>query len=414
MQFVRFVVGRLFKSGSKTENLAGPMLKISLTGITLGMAVMLVSTSIVVGYKHEIADKITGFTSHIHLLNLDLNSSHDSKPIVENQPVLSSIRNLPAVSHIQKFATKPGIVRIDTELQAVVLKGISDDYDTTFFASYMTEGHFPQITDSAISNNIMVSKSFADKMNLKIGDRVPTYFMQNPIRNRNFTVCGVFDTNFEMFDDMFILCDIRHIQKLNGWRDNEISGFEVFLHSFDDITHTTSELRHLTALAFDENKSTLRVAPITETQQQIFDWLEMQNVNVYVIMVLMILVSGASMITGLLILILERIEIIGILKTLGANNKSIQQIFVIKSSQIIGKGILYGNIIALTFIVAQHIWHPIKLNAENYYLTHVPVSLSIPNLLITNTIAFISLLLLMTIPIRYTAKLPAARIMRID
>ncbi len=414
MQFTSFIVNRLFKSGSKTANLSTPMLKISIIGIALGMAVMLISISIVIGYKHEISEKISGFSSHIHLLNFDMNSSHDSKPITQNQPILSKISQIPEIKHIQKFATKPGIVRIDTDLQAIVLKGISFDYDTTFFSSYIIEGSLPRLNDSVVTNQIMISKTIANKLNLKVNDRVPTYFMQNPVRNRNFIVSGIFDTNFEMFDDLFVLCDIRHIQKLNGWKDDEISGFEVFLHNFDDIQRITSELRHIATLAFDENKSTMRVVAITESQRQIFDWLEMQNINVYVIIILMILVSGAGMITGLLIMILERTDVIAILKTLGATNRNLQKIFIIRSSQVISKGLFYGNIIGLTFIIIQKTWHPIKLDASNYYLTHVPVDLSLVYWAIINALAFLCLLAMMTMPVKYIAKLPVSKIMRFD
>lgn len=414
MQFVRFIVGRLFKSGSKTENLSTPMLKISTIGIALGMAVMLVSISIVIGYKREISEKISGFSSHINLINFDMNLSHDSNPITENQPTLEKIREIPEIKHIQKFATKPGIVRLDTELQAIVLKGISADYDTTFFSAYMVDGFLPTISDSSISNQVVISKTVANKLNLKLNDRLPTYFMQKPVRVRNFVISGIFDTSFEMFDELFVLCDLRHIQRLNGWSEDEISGFEVFLHKFDDIEETTSKLRHLTALAFDENKSAMRAVAITESQRQIFDWLEMQNVNVYVIIILMILVSGACMVTGLLIMILERTEVVGILKTLGTTNKALQRIFVIRSSQIIGKGLFYGNVIGMTLIVIQKIWHPIKLDATNYYLTHVPVDFSVLYWVIINVVAFITLLAMMTLPVRYIAKLPVSDIMRFD
>jgi lipoprotein-releasing system permease protein len=394
--------------------MASPMLRVSVTGIALGMAVMLISISIVIGFKREIREKVTGFTAHVHLINFDLNSSYDSNPIKSDGPVMNKIRNMPEIRHIQKFATKPGIVRLETELQAVVLKGISSDYDTLFFSTNLVEGQMPMYGDSMANNQVVISQSIAQKLALKIGDRLPTYFMQQPVRMRNFFISGIYNTNLEMYDELYVLCDIRHIQRLNGWGENEISGFEVFIHDFDRLDEVTSELRHLTALAFDQDKSTMRAIPVTQSNQQIFDWLELQNINVYVIIILMILVSGINMITGLLILILERTQFIGVLKTLGINNKTLQRIFLIRSAQIIGKGILIGNLVGVALITMQHYFRLIKLDASNYYLTHVPVDISLVYWMLINLVAFVCLLAMMIIPVRYVARIQVSKIMRFD
>ncbi len=390
------------------------MLRVSVTGIALGMAVMLVSISIVVGFKREIREKITGFTAHVHLINFDLNSTYDSNPIKSDRPVIDEIRKMKTIRHIQRFATKPGIARLDSELQAVVLKGISAEFDPTFFASYLVEGNIPDYSDSTTGNDVLISKAIALKLNIKVGDRLPVYFMQQPIRMRNFHIAGIFNTNLEMYDELYVMCDIRHIQRLNGWKENEVSGFEVFLHDFNLLDEVTSELRHRTSLAFDEDKSTIRAIPVTESNRQIFDWLELQDVNVYVIIILMILVSGTNMVTGLLILILERTQFIGVLKTLGTNNKTLQRIFFIRAAQIIGKGMLIGNLIGVVLIAVQHFLKPLKLDPSNYYLTHVPVDVSIIYWLLTNFLAFVCLLAMMLIPVKYVSKIPVAKIMRFD
>jgi lipoprotein-releasing system permease protein len=319
-----------------------------------------------------------------------------------------------SIKHVQRFATKPGIVRLETELQAVVLKGISKEYDTSFFATYLTEGTIPTFSDTVTSNQVLISSTIAQKLGLKVGDRLPTYFMQQPVRMRNFQITGIYNTNLEMYDELYVMCDIRHIQRLNGWKENEVSGFEVYLHDFSRLDEVTSELRHLTSLAFDEDKSTIRAVPVTESNRQIFDWLELQNMNVYVIIILMILVSGINMVTGLLILILERTQFIGVLKTLGTNNKTLQQIFFIRSAQIIGKGMMIGNLIGIVLIAVQHYLRPLKLDPANYYLTHVPVDVSLIYWLIINIIAFICLLTMMLIPVKYASKIPVAKIMRFD
>ncbi|MDD2564823.1 MAG: ABC transporter permease [Salinivirgaceae bacterium] len=414
LQLISFIVKRLNKTNQKSDQLSSPMIKVSIAGIALGLAVMLISISIVIGFKHEIREKVTGFTAHIHLINFDLNTTFDTSPIKSDAPVIDKIKNEPEIKHIQKFATKPGIIQLETDLQAIVLKGISTDFDSSFFAKHITQGHFPNLTDSSVSNQVLISEVIANKLNLAVGDKLPTYFMQQPIRMRNFSIVGIYNTNLEMYDELYVLCDIQHVQRLNGWKENEITGYEVFINDLNKLEETTTKLRRMTSLAFNEDKSTMRAVPVTELNQQIFDWLELQNVNVYVIIILMILVSGTNMITGLLILILERTQFIGVLKTLGANNKVLQKIFILHAAKIISRGMIIGNIVGVVLILLQYRYHPIKLDAANYYLSHVPVEVSLSNWILINLLAFLCLLIMMVVPSKYVSKIPVAKIMRYD
>ena len=414
MHFINFIVNRLYKTGSSAKNFSSPMVKVCIVGVALGMAVMLVTISVVIGFKKEISEKITGFTAHIHITNFDQNTTYDSNPIYADLDVFGAIRNLAQVRHIQKYATKPGIVRTDTEMQAIVLKGFDTDFDTTFFAKCLIAGNLPVFQNSAISNEVAISEAISNKLKIKVGDKLPTYFMQNPVRVRNFTVSGIYSTNLEMYDEIYILCDIQHIQRLNGFSRNQVSGYEVFIYDFDKLDAVTDEITNLTALTFDRNKSALQVLPVTKLDAQLFDWLELQNINVYVLIILMLLVSGTNMVTGLLILILERTQFIGILKTLGANNKALQKIFIARSAQIVLKGIIIGNVVGLILILIQNYWQIMKLDPANYYLTHVPVYISVFYWILINIFTFLSLVILMIIPAKYISKITVAKIMRFE
>lgn len=404
----------MYKTGHKTERLSSPVVKVCITGVALGMATMLVAISVVVGFKKEIQEKITGFTAHIHLVNHDLNSTYDSNPINAERDFMQNIRALTEVKHVQKYATKPGIIRTSAELQAIILKGFSSDFDTAFFSNCLIEGCLPVISDSSINNNVVISEIISNKLKIGVGDKLPTYFMQNPVRVRNFTVSGIYSTNLEMYDEIYVLCDIQHIQKLNGWGKNEVSGYEIFIHDINNLDIVAEQITDITALSFDEKQSVMRAIPVTKLNPQIFEWLELQNINVYVIIILMILVSATNMITGLLILILERTRFIGILKTLGTNNKMLQKIFIARSSQIVLQGIVIGNIAGFILIFVQHFFQPLRLDSASYYLTHVPVFISPFYWVLINVFTFLCLIILMIIPAKYVSKIAIARIMRID
>jgi len=414
MHLITFIVNRLYKAGGNSKNFSSPMVKICTVGIALGMAVMLVAISVVVGFKNEIREKVTGFISHIQISNFDLNSTYDSNPINSNLEVFEVIKTIPEVRHIQRYSTKPGIVRTSTDLQGIILKGFDTDFDTAFFSNYLIEGHLPLLNDTAASNEVVISEIISNKLKIKVGDKLPTYFMQNPVRVRNFTVSGVYSTNLEMYDEIYVLCDIQHIQRLNGFTRNQVSGYEVFLYDIAQLEEVTEKITQLTALSFDENYSSLQSVPVTKLNPQIFDWLELQDINVYIIIILMILVSGTNMVTGLLILILERTQFIGILKTLGVNNKTVLKIFLARSAQIVLRGMIIGNIVGLILLLIQKHWLILQLNPANYYLSHVPVFISPGYWGLMNFIAFFCLVVLSILPAKFAANLTVAKIIHFD
>lgn len=414
MRPLRFISRRISATRGDAGQISAPMVRISTAGVAVGIAVMLVAISVVIGFKREIRLKITGFTSDIHLVNFDLNASYDADPVDAGRPAIAQISALDGVRHMQRYATKPGIIRHGDELQAIILKGVGHDFDTTHFARNIQEGNFLQLPDSSAGNGVVVSRSVADKLGIEVGDRLPAFFMQQPIRSRNFTVAGIYTTGLEMHDDYYVLCDIRHIQRLNGWRHDQVAGFEIFLDDSDLLESMTEKIDEMISLDFGRDRSMLRAVPVTELYQQVFDWLQLQDMNVYVIIILMILVSGINMAAGLLILILERTRFIGIMKTLGMNNRSLRAVFRRQSLQVIGRGLIIGNAVAAAVIGTQHFFAPLKLDPASYYLTHVPVAVSPGYWLLINVATLASLSLLMRLPAAYIARIPVASVMRME
>ncbi|HON17619.1 MAG TPA: ABC transporter permease [Salinivirgaceae bacterium] len=414
LKFEYFIAKRLYKERHRAEEISKPMLKISIAGIALGIAVMLIAISISIGFKNEIQEKITGFSSHIKLINFEMGNPFDTKPIDLMAPNLDSLWKYPHIKHIQRYINKPAILRAGDNLQAIVFKGVSSDFDSMFIAKYRVAGKIPQYNDSVLSNEVLISEKLANKLNLNVGDRLPSFFMQKPIRYRNFVIAGIFKTHMEMYDENFMFCDIKQLQKLNGWNTNEVTGLELFIHDFSALDEVADDLRYVTATTYGSDEKMLRVMTIKDVSQNIFQWFELLNTNVYVIIILMVLVSATTMITGLLILILERIRFIGVLKTLGTSNGLIQKIFLIRSGQIIGYGLFIGNIIAAILIALQHYGKIIKLDPENYYLSVVPAEVSIFWWFFINLAIFAAMMLIMKIPLRLITKIEIAETIKKD
>ena len=370
-----FFIARRIITGKGTESrISRPVIRIAILGIALGLAVMLVATAIVTAFKEEVRSKVIGFGSHIRIINYDNNSSYETVPISKNQPFYPSLEQIPGIKHIQIFGIKAGIIKTKKEIQGVVLKGIGPDFDWTFFKKNLVDGHTFTVTDSSRTNEVLISKLLSDLLELKTGNSFVMYFVQDPPRMRKFTVAGIYETSLEDFDKTFILADIKHIQRLNNWKPDQISGFEVTVDRFRDLDRLTWLVREKVGTSFTEDKTRLRVENIIRKYPQIFDWLNLQDTNVWIILILMILVAGFNMISGLLILILERMKMIGILKALGATNWSIRKIFLYQSAYLVIRGLFWGNIIGLGLCWLQDRFQLIHLNPETYYLKSVPIN----------------------------------------
>jgi len=393
-----FIARRLVSDKENRKSISRSIVRIAVFGISLGLTVMIIAVSVVTGFKEEIRNKVIGFGAHIQIINFDSNLSFETNPVSEDQDFYPHLDTLEGIEHIQVYATKAGIIKTGDNIEGVVLKGVSTDFNWSFFNKNIMEGTTLSLTDTATSNDILISKYTARRLELKAGDDIAMYFVQDPPRMRRLTIKGIYETSLEEFDRTFAISDIRHIQKLNNWEDDMVSGFEVFISDFDELPQMTALVREKAGFLFTEDGDKLRVINILDKYPQIFDWLELQNINVVVILALMLLVAGFNMVSGLLILILERTNMIGILKALGSNNFSIRKIFLYQSSFLIMRGLFWGNLIGIGLAFLQDQFKFIKLDQASYYIAYAPINLSFTNLLLLNTGTLIITVLMLLIP----------------
>ena len=368
-----YIANKIRKGEVTGKKLAGPVIKVATLGVTIGMVVMILSLGIGTGFKREIRNKIVGFSSHIQIINYDYNTSLETNPIERDSVFVNQISQIEGVTRVQEFATKPGLIKTTENIQGIIIKGMGTDFDWNFFNSIIIEGERPDIYQSTTSNDIIISSTLAKLLKLKVGDRVPTYFFQEKIRPRNFRISAIYDSHLPEFDKLYVFADIRHIIKLNNWNENQITGYEITLDGFDLIAPLSQQIDLLAASRISPDGGLLRSTTINQQQPQIMGWLDMLDMNVTVILILIILVAGFNMISGLLIIILERTSMIGILKALGKQNWNIRKVFIYLATFIIAKGMIWGNIIGIAICILQHQFGIIHLDPDNYYLDSVPV-----------------------------------------
>lgn len=409
-----FLAKKIHFGGDNKRKVSSPAIKIATAGIALGLAAMILSVAIVVGFKKEIRQKVIGFGSHIQITNFDNNVSYESQPICINDTILNSLKEVQGVKHIESYATKPGIIKTDSDFQGVVLKGVGSDYDWSFFKQNLLEGNILNNPDSVEGNQAIISKYIADKLHLKLGDSFVAYFVQEPIKARKFTITGIYSTNFEDYDKMFIVTDINIIKRLNGWEEDQVSGLEIFVDNYDNLDEIKSEVLFAAVSHKDRLGNTFYAKSIKEINPMIFNWLELLDMNVWIIIILMMAVSGFTMTSGLLILILEQTNFIGILKAMGAANGTIRRTFIYVSSFIILKGMLWGNIIALTACFGQQWFGFIKLDPATYYVAEMPVDINLFSIIIINIGALVVSLSMMIGPSYLIAKINPAKSIKFE
>ena len=405
MKLEYFIANRLSKSKESKGNLSRPFVTIATIAIALSLVVMIISVAVVTGFKKEISDKTIGFGSHIQILNLDRNVSYETNPISCNQNFLPEIKSIKGIRHIQVFAVKPGIIKTESDIQGIVLKGVGFDFDWSFFQKHMVDGDIIHLNDSTASNETMISKTISQLLKLKVGDTFDMFFVQEPPRVRRFTVTGIYDSKMSEFDKMFVFADLRHIQKLNGWESDQVSGFEIFIDNFSDVDMLKYDVEDKVAFTFLEDGSRLMVQNIIDKYPQIYDWLGLQDLNAIVLLVLMLAVAGINMISGLLIIILERTNMIGVLKALGAENGMIRRIFIIQSGYIVSRGLLWGNIVGLLLAFLQMKFGIITLDEANYYLSTVPINLNLVNIILLNIATFVVTIVMLIVPSMVISKI---------
>ncbi|HBG57045.1 ABC transporter permease [Proteiniphilum sp. UBA1028] len=405
-----FIAKRIYKGDKKNnKRVSSPAIRIAIAGIALGLAVMIVAVCIIVGFKKEVRAKVIGFGSHIQITAFESNSSYEHMPIAVSDTLLAHLRANPAISNIQEFITKPGIIKTDDDFMGVVLKGVAEGYDWQFFRKNLVEGTVIEPADTADGNRAIISKEMADKLLLKRGDSFTCYFVQDPVRARRFDIVGIYETNFEDYDKLYILTEKEVLARLNGWDSDMVSGIEVLVKNYDNLDRTAQELFFDMASHTDRLGNAFYTRSIKDINPMIFNWLNLLDMNVWVIIILMLVVSGFTMISGLLIIILERTNMIGILKSMGARDLSIRKVFLYLSAFLIGKGMLWGNVIALLFCFIQYRWQLLKLDPSTYYLAAVPVDLNPLYIILLNAGTLFVSLLMMIGPSYLVAKITPAK-----
>lgn len=407
MKLARYISSRILQNKDNHHAISRPIIKIGIIGIALGVAVMIITISVITGFQNQITNKITTFNTHLQINDYDIHQSLEPNPITLDSTTLQLVKQNELVRHIQGFATKNGILKTKQENEGVILKGVSKDYDWSTIKPYIIEGNVIELNDSLSSKDIFISKTLADKLNLKLNQKILLYFItkkkltdttlsQNQFityepRVRDFYIKGIFNTGLVDIDKNLVFVDIKQIQKLNYWDNNQVAGYEVYLHDFDNLNQAKEEINDLIGYNY-------LVLTVKEIQSAIFSWLDMINVNAEIIITLMVLVAAINMISALLILMLERTNLIGIIKALGANNKQVRKIFFHVSVSLLTKGLIYGNVIGVGLCLIQYYFKIATLNPVTYYIEYVPINLSLLAIILINLGTIITCLLMMFLP----------------
>lgn len=397
------------------KNVSKPAVRIATMGIALGLAVMLIAIAVVTGFQNEVSQKVFGFGSHIQVTALTNNQTYEMPPIEVTDSILQALTSVQNVAKAERYAVKPAIIKTNDQFQGVVLKGVDTHFDWTFFERHLVDGCLPALNDSTLSTEILISQQVANSMQLQVGDKLLTYFIQNNLRVRSFTISGIYNTGLLEFDKLFMMGDMRHIQLLNGWNDTQVSGIQLAVNDLDQLEDTGYAIFQLTAHTFGEGyQNPYYTRTALELQPQIFNWLALLDVNMVVILALMMAVAGFTMISGLLILILEKTALIGTLKALGANNWTIRKVFLYQSAYLIGKGMLWGNAVGLVLYALQAYLGVVKLDPTIYFVDTVPVELTFWAWLLLNIGVAAVTLCMMLLPSHIIAKISPVKAIKFD
>jgi lipoprotein-releasing system permease protein len=406
-----FIAKRLITAKHFKSSISAPIIKIAISAIAIGMIMMIVSVATGIGLQQKIREKVSAFNGHIIISNYDNNQSEVTlAPISIKQNFYPKFISVPEVSHIQAIASKAGIIRTETAFEGIILKGVGPDYRWSNIKEYIVSGKLPDFS-KGINQEVVISQFLANRLNLKVGDSFNTFFIkenQNQLPNiRRFEITGIFNSGFQEFDGTYIIGDIRHIQRINKWSTDEVGAFEVFVSDFDKIKTIGDEV-------YQQTGSTLDTKTIIEKYSYIFEWLKLFDFNIIVILSIMILVATINMVVALLVLILERTQMIGILKALGASNWSVRKIFLYNAFYLIARGLFWGNLIGITLLLMQQYFGIIKLNPENYYVNQAPVYLNWGYILLLNLLTVTVCSLVLLIPSYIITKISPVKAIRFD
>lgn len=415
MKFERFIAKRFMPRSKDGGGFSGPLSVIAVASIALGVVVMVMAVCILRGFQSEIASKVVGFGSHLTVSNYALNPNYQERPVTIDNTLADNMRNAPGVRHLQCFATKGGMVKTKEQIYGIMLRGLSANYDTSFFAECLVAGQLPKFSEDASlksSNDVLISSTVSNKLGLKVGDKMRTYFWQGEgYRARAFIISGIYNTDLPEVDELYVIGDIRQVQKLNDWDSNEVGGYELLVEDFDHLEETR---RQMLDTLTDHNRYDLTVHTIKEAYPALFAWLNLLNSNITLILIIMSVVCAVAIVSALLIMIFEKSRTIGVLKTMGASNASVRRIFILKASRLILQGIAIGIAVSGALCFVQSKWAVVKLSAESYHMSHVPVDTDPWIFLVISISTAVICLLALLLPAAYISRISPAKTIRTE
>lgn len=417
MNFPLFIARRIYSDHiGDQQKVSKPAIRIAVAGVAIGLAVMIISVCVVLGFKHTIRDKAVGFGSHIQVANFyTLQSSAIDQPVAIGDSMMNVLKKTEGVKHVQRFAMKQGILKTDNDFLGVMFKGVGPEFDSTFIHKSMVEGSIPHFSDQQSTNRILISKDMASKLNVKAGDRIFAYFIgEGGVRTRRFTISGVYQTNLAQYDKTTCFCDLYTARKLNAWTDDMVTGAELTVNDFKQLSTTANDIINRVNRTQDQYGNTFSSKTIRELSPQIFSWLDLLDLNVWIILAIMTAVAVVTMISGLLIIILERTTMIGVLKALGARNSTVRHTFLWFAAFIIGKGLLIGDALALALILLQKFTGFAKLDPQTYYVDVVPVELDWTLIVALNIATMLIALFVLIAPSYLVSHIHPAKSMRYE
>ena len=417
MNFPLFIARRIYSDHiGDQQKVSKPAIRIAVAGVAIGLAVMIIRVCVVLGFKHTIRDKVVGFGSHIQVANFyTLQSSAIDQPVAIGDSMMNVLKRTDGVKHVQRFAMKQGILKTDNDFLGVMFKGVGPEFDSTFIHKSMVEGSIPHFSDQQSTNRILISKDMASKLRVKAGDRIFAYFIgEGGVRTRRFTISGVYQTNLAQYDKTTCFCDLYTARKLNAWTDDMVTGAELTVNDFKQLGTTANDIINRVNRTQDQYGNTFSSKTIRELSPQIFSWLDLLDLNVWIILAIMTAVAVVTMISGLLIIILERTTMIGVLKALGARNSTVRHTFLWFAAFIIGKGLLIGDALALVLILLQKLTGFAKLDPQTYYVDVVPVELDWMLIVALNIATMLIALFVLIAPSYLVSHIHPAKSMRYE
>lgn len=415
MNFPLFIGRRIYNDKGDKRMVSRPAIRIATVGVAIGLAVMIVTVSVVLGFKHTIRDKVVGFGGHITLHSMMLYSDTDPFTLYADDSLMNAVNQLPGVAHAERYSVTQGLLKTDDDFLGVAFKGVGPEFKSTFLKEHMLEGDIPQFSDSTSHNQLLLSKMIADKLQLRTGDRVFAYFIgDNDVRTRRYTICGIYQTNMTRFDESLCFTDLYTVNRLNGWDKDDCTGISVTVDNLEELPYMEGLFINNFNRTSDAKGNMITSQTIYETYPQVFMWLELLDINVWIILALMICVAGFTMISGLLIIILERTQMIGILKALGARNKTVRHTFLWFAVFIIGQGMFWGNIIGIGIVLIQKYTGIISLDPQTYYVSEAPMELDIPLILLLNITTLLTCVFVLIAPSFLISHIHPAKSMRYE